>query len=307
MQECSKLAATCAEAIVTRKIVRNDTGMFGLAYVLLPFSGQLPAEAITQSMARFQMGRRGNIPDEWLSFHDDTAELRKTYENTYNFTLNGGLHTAGGDSWYLNTDAVIAAMQERDRESWTVSFAEVEPDFDAFIEKYNSIRCERHPVTGGFGRWLNGLGQWDWWELGGRFNGLITGHERGALVSRTTISSGYSKGREALEVLAGALADALGDQTPDEIEISSDDNIELVATLSDAAKRGLAHAKPGALVLPPGSAPDKDRWLDAWPDLFALAWPEEQKSERRGQWHEIVRATYERFHDHWVAAVAYHF
>ena len=280
--------------------------MFGLAYVILPFSDQPPAEAIAQSLARFQRGGRGTVSEEWLRFRDETAELRKMYERTFSFRLDRGLRTDGDDDWYLNSHAVTAAMKERGRDSWTVRFADIEPDFAAFVDKYASIRCERHPVTGGFGRWLNNLGQWDWWELGGRFNGVITGSPRGAIVSRSAISSGYSEGREAMEMLAGALADAVGDDAPESIDISSDDNIELVETLAEAGGQGLAHARPGALVLPPGSAEDDERWLDAWPELYAQAGLESADWNGRS-WNEIVTTTYARFPDHWAAGVAYHF
>lgn len=282
--------------------------MFGLAYVILPFSDRPPAEAITQSLARFQCSGRGTLPEEWLRFRDETAELRAVYERTYNFRLDRGLRTDGTcNDWYLSARAVIAAMEERGRDTWTVRFAEIEPDFAAFVAQYVSVPCERHPVTGGWGRWLNHLGQWDWWDLGGRFNGVITGNARDAVVSRPAISSGYSRGREAFEKLVDVLADVLGDDQPEEIDVASDDNIELVATLADAAASGLAHAIPGALVLPPGSAEDTERWLDAWPDLFALAGTDRAKSERRRAWNEIVATTYARFRDHWAAAVAYHF
>lgn len=281
--------------------------MFGLASVILPFSDERPAEAIVRSLARFQRGGRGTISEEWLSFHDETAELREMYHRTYNFTLDRGLRIDGARDWYLNSQAVIAAMRKRGRDKWTVRFADIEPGFGAFVEKYVSIKCERHPVTGGLGRWLNGLGQWDWWELGGRFNGTITGNERDAVILRPAISSGYSEGRAAFEKLAGALADALGEDPPEQIDIASDDNIELVESLADAAAQGLAHAIPGALVLPPGSADDAGRWLDAWPELYAQAWPERAEFKPQKRWKETVTETYDRFPGHCAAAVAYHF
>lgn len=281
--------------------------MFGLAYVILPFTDRSPADAITQSLARFQRGRRGDLPEEWLRFHDDTADLRTAYETTHTFSHDKGLRRDGGSDWLLSTVAIMAAMKERGREHWTVRFADIEPDFAAFVDQYCAFSCDRHPVTGGFGRWLNDLGQWDWWELGGCFNGAITGHERGNGIPRTAISSGYSEGRQAFEMLAGALADACGDELPEEIDIVSDDNIELVTTLSAALEQGLGHAIPGALVLPSGSVPDAERWFDRWPELYWQTSPEANAAEKPTPWNEIVRSTYRRFHDHWAAAVSYHF
>ena len=212
--------------------------MFGLAYVILPFTDRSPAEAITQSLARFQRGRQGDLPEEWLRFHDDTADLRTAYETPHTFTCENALRRDGGSDWLLSTVAIMTAMKERGRDVWTVCFADIEPDFAAFVERYCAFSCERHPVTGGFGRWLNDLGQWDWWELGGCFNGAITGHERGNGIPRTAISSGYSEGRQAFEMLAGALADACGDEPPDEIDIVSEVGTHVVGRGRDLLNCG---------------------------------------------------------------------
>jgi hypothetical protein len=54
--------------------------MFALAYVILPFSGTLPADAIRASLAPFQRGQRGDLPEGCLSFHDETEALLEEYE-----------------------------------------------------------------------------------------------------------------------------------------------------------------------------------------------------------------------------------
>lgn len=281
--------------------------MFGLAYVILPFSPEAPAEAIRGSLARFKMGRRGDVPDSWLTFHDETAKLRECYERTYSFTRGQGLLTDGELEKHLSVNAIVGAMEDRGRQNWTVRFADIEPDFSAFVQTYGALKFEYHPVTGSFGRWLNGLGRWDWWELGGCYNGQITGHKREPIGGRATIDSGYSAWRESFEKLASALAGTLNNDPLLAVDIATDDNIELVSTLSVALAERLSHAFPAALVLPPGSVEDEERWLDIWPNLYALAWPDDRKEERQQAWDEILRLNYERFHDHWAAAVAYHF
>ena len=58
---------------------------------------------------------------------------------------------------------------------------------------------ERHPETGAYGRWLNPLGRWDWWDLGGRFDGRIIGEPaRSAGRGAAQVSSGESRGRTLL-------------------------------------------------------------------------------------------------------------
>ena len=276
--------------------------MFGLAYVLLPFTDERPSEAIAASLSRFRRGRRGDVPDEWLRFHDETAYLREMHEARYTFTRDKGLRISGGESWYLDSSAVLAEMERRGKDEWTVCFAQVEPDLGRFAEGF--LRpSERHPVTGGFGRWLNGLGEWDWWDLGGCYDGAITGTDRQDGRSRSAISSGPCSGRAALEAMAGALGEACGQAPTPEVEVLNDNNIELVATLRDTFDTGEAPRMPNSLVLPPSSVQDEGRWLSSWPEL-ASSGPSKEWDRK---WRSTVRAAYERFGDHWAAAVAYHF
>ena len=57
--------------------------MFSLVYVILPFSKQSPAEAIRASLARYQRGGRGDVPEEWLTFDDDTEHVRTLHETEF--------------------------------------------------------------------------------------------------------------------------------------------------------------------------------------------------------------------------------
>ena len=54
--------------------------MFSVACVILPFSGLLPAVAVRGSLARFERGARGDVPESWLSFDDETDGLHRAYE-----------------------------------------------------------------------------------------------------------------------------------------------------------------------------------------------------------------------------------
>ncbi|MEA3060833.1 MAG: hypothetical protein QOJ94_614 [Sphingomonadales bacterium] len=276
--------------------------MFGLAYVILPFTDTSPAEAIAASLARFRRGRRGDVPDEWLRFHDETAHIREMHEARYTFTRDKGLRISGGDSWYLDSSAVLAEMERRGKVKWTVCFAQIEPDLGRFAERF--LRpFERHPVTNGFGRWLNALGEWDWWDLGGCFDGAITGAPRHGVRSRAAISSGPSLGRAAFETLANALEEACGQEPNPEIDVPNDNNIEMVATLGDELDAAKGPRVPHTIVLPPGSTDDEKRWLSSWPELASTG-PSEAWERN---WRATARAAYHRHSDHWAAAVAYHF
>lgn len=282
--------------------------MFSLAYVILPISEMPPAEAIRASLARFQRGRRGELPEDWLAFHDETDEIREAYVAHFTFTDNGtgGMQIGGdGDIFHLDTAKVGEEMKRRGVRHWRVRFAD-EMGLDEFFDQF-SARAERQPDSGAFGRWLNPLGRWDWWDLGGRFDGWIIGDRQGREGRRVAeVSSGPAGGRTILVNLANALTDALGQDPPPLVEVQNDRNIEMVATLLEDAREGRENARPASLVLPPGVVEDRLRWLDTWPELGSREAFEWLGLAADAAWEEVVQAAYVRFEDHWAAGVAYH-
>jgi len=121
--------------------------MFSLAYVILPVSDTLPAEAIRASLARFQRGRRGELP-----FHDETDEIMEAHEARFEFTDNGtqGMQLGGdGDTFHLDTGKVREEMKRRGVRHWAVRFAD-EMGLDEFFDRFGS-RAGRDPDTGAFG------------------------------------------------------------------------------------------------------------------------------------------------------------
>ena len=181
------------------------------------------------------------------------------------------------------------------------TFAEIEPDFDAFVRRFTDF-ARRDPATSRYGRWLNPIGYWDWWELGGRFNGAITGDRRPAGADQA-ICSGQNSGRAIL----GNVANALGGRAArEEAEIEA--NVELVESLKLAADRNDDYWLPTALVLPMGCCADEDRWVDR------VGWHEIRPGTRAclsvsadADFLHLVRAAYERFSELAAAGVAYHF
>src|SRR4051794_34900250 len=67
--------------------------MFSIAYVLLPISDTPPAEAIRASLAPFQRGSRGRLPESMLTFRDEPDERREEHEAHFEFALTEGRHT----------------------------------------------------------------------------------------------------------------------------------------------------------------------------------------------------------------------
>jgi len=282
--------------------------MFGIVHVLLPVSDRSPAEAIRASLAPFERGGRGDLPDEWLTFHDETEHVRALHTAIWIFTeeSKGGLRIEGGDSWYLDFRAIRAEMGRQGLRRWAVRFSDIEPDLATFVDRY-AEKLEHHPITDGFGRWLNPLGRWDWWDLGGRFDGRITGERRRHGRTASRVSSGPSRGRDVLGNVQGALERALGSEPSVEVDVRADDNVEMVSRLLEDARAGLDHAFPHAVLLPPGSVEDGLRWLRSWPDIGSVETLAFLGLVGTATWNEAVIASYERFADHWAAGVAYHF
>jgi hypothetical protein len=190
--------------------------MFGIVHVLLPASDRSPAEAIRALLAPFQRGGRGDVPDGWLAFHDETEHVRALHAASWDFTDEGrgGLRIeGGGEHWHLDFQAIKAEMARRGLRHWAVRFSETEPDLATFFDR-RVENLERHPITGRFGRWLNPLGRWDWWDLGGRFDGRITRERRPHGRAASGVSSGPNQGRDVLDNVRGALARALGSEPP---------------------------------------------------------------------------------------------
>ena len=285
--------------------------MFALAYVILPFCDTMPAAAIEASLARFRRGLRGDVPDDWLEFDDCTGFLRSAHEANFVFTLGKdgrlGIQGGNGKEAIVNLDKVRNEMRRTNQIWWRVRFADV-MDLDAFHDEF----CERHdrnPETEGFGIYRNGLGRWDWWDLGGRFDGCILSESRRTegRGAASLQSPGKNTGRSILRNLERILGETRvsGPSTP--FDISNDRNVELVSMLLADARAGEGNAFPAVLVLPPGAAEDRLRWIDSWPqpgasegiDLLGLA-PE-------ASWDDVVEAVYARFEDHWAAGISYHF
>jgi hypothetical protein len=282
--------------------------MFSLAYVILPVSGTPPAEAVRASLAPFQRGGRGDLPEGLLAFHDETDALMQVH--TANFTFvelhTGGMQIEGGtDFFHLDTRKVQTEIKRRGLQRWRVRFAD-EMNIATFFDRFAS-RLERHPDTGAYGRWLNPLGKWDWWDLGGRFDGwIVADGQISAGRNVAEVSSGPNRGRVLLANIENALSGALGREPPPLLEVQNDRNIEMVATLLHDAREGRANAYPSVLVLPPGAVEDGLRWLSTWPELGpreTFAW---LGLSPDAVWNDIVRAAYARFVDHWAAGVAFH-
>ncbi len=277
--------------------------MYGLAYVLIPTQFGSLQEELDRTLAPFMRGGEEEFPREKLAFYDVTDELTRLHGTRVRYNPDGSL------TWLTPGEASYAFCLLRLKEHMSAcaldrfegTLAELDPDFHTFVRRFTEFEGPE-PTTGRYGRWLNPIGYWDWWELGGRYNGVITGERRPAAIEQA-ISSGSSRGRDVMAGLAAAFG-ATAESEQAQIEA----NVELVETLRAAADRNEQRSKPSALVLPMGACADEDRWLDN------IEWHEIRPGTRQflgappdADYLSLVREAYARFADHAVAGVAFHF
>lgn len=277
--------------------------MYGLAYVLIPRVFDSLQMELDRTLAPFMRGGDDVFPRSSLAFDDTTEALSWLHQTAFHY--KSGCVTLResnvGSSFDLHVDRLLEHLAACRLEVFEGTFAEIEPDFDAFVRRFTKYG-ERDPTTLRYGRWLNPIGYWDWWELGGRFNGAITGERRPA-GSEQIISSGPNSGRAMLRNVVATLGAREADATS-EVEA----NVELTESLRQAADRQDDHWLPTAIVLPTGYCPDKDRWFDR------VGWHEIQAGTRaalgaaaEADFSILVRATYDRLSSCAAASVAYHF
>jgi hypothetical protein len=277
--------------------------MYGLAYVFIPSSFKSLQAELDLTLAPFMRGGEDEFPRDKLAFDDATERLRDLHRSRFRYNPDGSLtllDAQSASSFDLRAAELSRHMAACGLDRFEGTFAEVEPDFAAFMRRFAD--CPRDPATGRYGRWLNPIGYWDWWELGGRFNGVITGDRRAA-ASDQIISSGPSPGRNIL----GNLVVQLGGGAPDEAA-QIEANVELVETLEVAAGRDEMRGLPTAIVLPIGCGPDDARWFDR------IEWHETRPETRAllgvppdADFRRLARAAFDRYRGNAAAGVAYHF
>ena len=199
-----------------------------------------------------------------------------------------------GSSLGLRVDRLSEHLAACRLDVFEGTFAEIEPDFDAFVSRFTAFRA-LDATTLRYGRWLNPIGYWDWWELGGRFNGAITGEPRPA-ASEHTISSGPSSGRALLT----DILETLGGSEPDE-KAQIETNVELLESLAERAEQRRDSRLPTAVVLPTDYCSDEDRWFDCveWHDIKAATRTALGVSID-ADFATLVSATYSRLPNHAV-------
>lgn len=107
-------------------------------------------EAIDAMLAPYQENNMGDCPQEFLEFHDKTEEIEESAREVIT-----------ADSYYGKNHP----------ETVSKTLLEAYGDFDHLAEDYHGYNKDEG--TGKYGYWENPNRKWDWYQVGGRWSGLL--------------------------------------------------------------------------------------------------------------------------------------
>jgi len=134
-------------------------------------------KTVKELLAPYQENNMGDCPKEYLEFFDVTDEYLEKYENDgveMIKTPDGellypwderfrkpGTFGIGTDTHEVPNGYERVFIKHKDRYA----------TFEQFMEDY--VGYEKNEETGRYGYWENPNKKWDWWEVGGRWSGLL--------------------------------------------------------------------------------------------------------------------------------------
>lgn len=130
-----------------------------------------------KQLAPFQENNMGDCPEEYLVFDDREDEMMAAYmtgsceqillsDGTQLSPYDDRFHVNMNNSW--RTDYVYPD----DSTKVMVPFKAVYETFEDYASSWEGY-SERDPKTGRYGYWNNPNCKWDWYQLGGRWNGFF--------------------------------------------------------------------------------------------------------------------------------------
>ena len=136
---------------------------------------------------------------KYLKFNDVEDEYRQTYENegeeTVRMSADGSLKSVYDEEFMVeitkeefetlrekggvrlttrwnNGDNVCYRYDYGDNEVITVPYTEMYATFEEYMKKEHEYD-KRDKKTNRYGYWFNPNAKWDWWQVGGRWQGLL--------------------------------------------------------------------------------------------------------------------------------------
>lgn len=138
-------------------------------------------EEVERLLAPFQENNNGDCPDEYLAFNDTEDENRREYESggtSYVVTADGQRRLPWDEAFRVPGPIGIGHGTHADPPGSSRLHIPYRETFATF-ENYMADWCGqvRDRRMGKYGYWENPNAKWDWWSIGGRWTGYLTGHE----------------------------------------------------------------------------------------------------------------------------------
>jgi hypothetical protein len=135
-------------------------------------------QTVEELLAPYQENNTGNCPKEYLRFYDVEEEYRKEYENNsvemvkmpdgrLLYPWDKEFRVKGQFGYGSNTHKV-----PENYERIQVKFKDKYSDFDTFMKDWAGYE-NKDPETGKYGYWENPNAKWDWYQIGGRWQGML--------------------------------------------------------------------------------------------------------------------------------------
>lgn len=130
-------------------------------------------------MAPYQENNMGDCPKEYLKFNDEEQYYLDGYEtNTNNMVklADGTLIDRYDDRCYVETEPRRKTWQlPEGAEEVKVPVKEIYASAQEYVEKECDYQVD--PETGKRGYWENPNRKWDWYQVGGRWSGMLLGKD----------------------------------------------------------------------------------------------------------------------------------
>lgn len=148
-------------------------------FCVLVFTKDPDVEQLKAALAPFQENNMEDCPEQYLEFHPEDEEARR--KEWFEVSIRQLQNQATGetcspyDEQFRNPAGFLASPQYVVPEGWVeieVPLSTVYSTFEQFMDDYHGL-SQRDPRTGQYGYWENPNKKWDWWVLGGRWQGEL--------------------------------------------------------------------------------------------------------------------------------------
>lgn len=120
---------------------------------------------------------QGEATDYYMEFDDQTEDLQEEYKNkstTQVRTPDGVLVSPYDDRFLVKEPGKLGSHRviPEDHEKIEVPFKDLYSTFEEFVQEWHGMG-EANKRNGRWGWYMNPNAKWDWWTIGGRWDGVL--------------------------------------------------------------------------------------------------------------------------------------